>query len=316
MAWAEPRTARRFDGTLSGDWLPEADELENVRAALAWARDERELGLELRLAAAMGFFWAGSGSLSEGRAWLEDVLSRADDAEPALRGTAANAAAHLSWRQGDQAGARRLAAVGIEIFEELGDRRQLAIGKVAVAIAASQEGDYETEDRLYAEVEPIFRELGNEGGLAILMANRGYTAIMTGDYERAERMTCAKRLHLQRRNGDRLLVRAHEPRARPEHPRTHRRGGVGVSGGRSGRASHGRVGLHLLRTRGPRHGVRGARATTSLLPRSGERPRQSATPPATGSRPPSATSTSAQCRRLVSAPVPRRSTAPGPMAAC
>jgi predicted ATPase len=200
VAWAEARTARRLAGTLAGDWLPEADELENIRAALAWARDERELELELRLAAANGPFWGASGSLTEGRAWLEDVLSRADDADPGLRGAAANSAAHLCWRQGDAAGARRLADVGAGIFEELGDRRQLAVAKMALAIAASQDGDFDTEDRLYDEIEPVFRELGNEAMLANLVGNRGYTAIMTGDYERAERMT-REAVELHRRNG-------------------------------------------------------------------------------------------------------------------
>ena len=199
VAWLEARMARRTDGTLSGDWLPEADERENVRAALTWARAERELELELRLAAAMGH-WGASVSVSEGRAWLEDVLSRAGDADPALRGAAANSAAHICWRQGDAAGARRLAEVGIRIFEELGDRQQVAIGKVALAIAASQDGDFETEDRLYDEVEPIFRELGNEAMLATLVGNRGYTAIITGDYERAER-TIREGVELHRRNG-------------------------------------------------------------------------------------------------------------------
>ena len=200
VGWAEERTARRQAGKLAGDWLPEADELENARAALGWARDDPELELELRLAAAMGPFWGASGSLTEGRAWLEDVLSRADEADPGLRGAAANAAAHLCWRQGDPAGARRLAEVGIGIFEELGDRRQLALGKMALAIAASQEGDFEAEDRLYNELEPVLRELGNETVLAAIVGNRGYTAVMTGDYERAERMT-REAVELHRRNG-------------------------------------------------------------------------------------------------------------------
>jgi predicted ATPase/class 3 adenylate cyclase len=197
--WAEERATRRRAGTLYGAWLAEADEVENVRAVLGWAQEEDEIELELRLTAAMGFYWAASGSLTEGRASLEGVLERAGAANPALRAAAFNAVAHLCWRQEDVAATKEFGEAGRALYEELGDRRALGWCLMALAIAAQQEGDADTEARLFAELETIFRETGEEAGLANLLNNRGYGAVITGDYERAEPLLVeAERLQRQR----------------------------------------------------------------------------------------------------------------------
>jgi predicted ATPase/class 3 adenylate cyclase len=186
LAWVEERSARRRAGMLFLDWLPETDEYENVRVALAWARDQGELEHELRLATAMGPYWGASGYLSEGRAWLEDVLRRADDAPPALRAQALRATAHLCWRQDDARATRELAEAGIALFQQLGDRREVGWCLVALGIAAQIDRDHERSNELNDQAESIFRELGEEAGLAILLANRGYGAIIAGEHEHAE----------------------------------------------------------------------------------------------------------------------------------
>jgi len=66
------------------DLLPDGDrvlarleaEHANLRAALGWFQEAGEVGLLLRLAAALGHFWTGLGHYQEGRGWLERALAQ------------------------------------------------------------------------------------------------------------------------------------------------------------------------------------------------------------------------------------------------
>ena len=75
---------------VGGPRLPEGlarleREHDNLRAALAWARRQREVALGLRLAGALARFWVLRGHLSEGREWLEGLLAL-EAADQATRG--------------------------------------------------------------------------------------------------------------------------------------------------------------------------------------------------------------------------------------
>lgn len=52
-------------------------EFENMRTALNWFAESGEIELALRLSTALWWFWYARGHLSEGRQWLELLLSRA-----------------------------------------------------------------------------------------------------------------------------------------------------------------------------------------------------------------------------------------------
>jgi predicted ATPase/DNA-binding SARP family transcriptional activator len=51
-------------------------ERDNLRAALAWSLESEEVEAGLRLAGALRWFWFVRGCMSEGREWLEGMLSR------------------------------------------------------------------------------------------------------------------------------------------------------------------------------------------------------------------------------------------------
>jgi predicted ATPase/class 3 adenylate cyclase len=186
--WLERRTDERLTGRLIGDWAPEDEEHDNVRAALAWARDSGEVGLELQFAGSAGLaYWPNRGHLTEGRRWLDDVLARSHDADQGLRARALVAAAQHAWRQGDYVACDELAAEAQSVLERLDDRPPLALALMARGIAAESRGDLEAEAKHYEAAERIFRELGHTDALNAILNNRGYADILAGDLESAER---------------------------------------------------------------------------------------------------------------------------------
>jgi predicted ATPase/class 3 adenylate cyclase len=94
----------------------------NLRAALAWSLEEPEGGGEaLRLAFILWRYWVETGSIREGRDWLDAALARPHPSDPALEARARDAAAFLAAQQGDFPGAVRLNAESVEIARTLVD---------------------------------------------------------------------------------------------------------------------------------------------------------------------------------------------------
>jgi predicted ATPase/class 3 adenylate cyclase len=186
--WLERRTNARLTGRLIGDWEVEDEEHDNMRAALVWARDRGELGLELQFAGSAGLsYWPSRGRLTEGRRWLDDVLARSHDTDEGPRARALVAAAQHAWRQGDYDGCDELAAEAQAVLERLDDRPPLALALIARSIAAEFRGDLEAEEKHYEAAERIFRELGHTDALNAILNNRGYADIVRGNFESAER---------------------------------------------------------------------------------------------------------------------------------
>jgi predicted ATPase/class 3 adenylate cyclase len=186
--WLEGRTDERLAGRLVGEWEPEDEEHDNLRAALAWARDRGESELELQLAASAGLiYWPGRGHLTEGRRWLDDVLARSEGADAHLRARVQLAAAQHAWRQADVDRCDELAADAQAVFERLDDRHLLAIALLVRGIAAELRGDLAAEERFYESAEGLFREVGDTYALNTILGNRGYAEIIAGSFDSAER---------------------------------------------------------------------------------------------------------------------------------
>ena len=185
--WLEERTNERLTGRLMGNWEPEDEEHDNIRAALAWARETGEVELELQFAASAGlFYWPNRGHLTEGRRWLDDVLARSQDADERWRARALVAAGQHAWRQGQHERCEAFAAEAQTIAERTGEQPTLGYTLVLRAIAAEWRGDPEAEDRYYDAAQAIFREVGHREALYTILNNRAYAEIIAGDFASAE----------------------------------------------------------------------------------------------------------------------------------
>jgi predicted ATPase len=77
------------------EWLERLEaEHDNMRAALSWALERKEVEVALRMGGALCFFWSVRGYESEGRRWLEEALAIEGRGSPEVR---AMALAGVGW---------------------------------------------------------------------------------------------------------------------------------------------------------------------------------------------------------------------------
>jgi predicted ATPase/DNA-binding XRE family transcriptional regulator len=196
---AEQAAADLADGTASDMLSRLTAEQANVRMALGWFRDHGAPGDGLRLATAMGAFWRLRNTVSEGHAWLETFLARADpDAVPPERWVAAlHWAGELAGIKGDfHVSASRLAeglALARRAADTLGTARILtAMGSIEV-----QRGDVARAMPLFSEALQHADAGGDRRLSAFVTAYLAFASARLGDFDRAAAMIDASLCHLQ-----------------------------------------------------------------------------------------------------------------------
>jgi non-specific serine/threonine protein kinase len=227
-------------------WLDRLEaEHDNLRAALAWALGARDwglgtgepaiptspqslapssLGIGLRLAGSLWWFWEARGHTSEGRAWLANALARAP-APAAARARALLGAGFLADSQGDYPAARALLEESLALSQTLGDQQGLAYALVFLGLVVLSLGDHARTSELlsagltaaqaigdtraiakalhglgmvayyqgdaaraaahYTESLALFQQLGDLLNIGLLLGNLGVVALARGDYQRA-----------------------------------------------------------------------------------------------------------------------------------
>ena len=174
-------------------WL---DRLEvdhnNLRAALAWSRAERERWeVEVRLAIALWEFWGRRGYMSEGRRWLEGALAQMEGraAEPracALRAEALYGAATLAMLQFDSTTPLPLLEESLALFRALGNTWGVASALRNIGVtAAVLEGDHGRGIALLEESLALFHTLGDRWGMAWTLSFLGWAFHAQDNYARA-----------------------------------------------------------------------------------------------------------------------------------
>jgi hypothetical protein len=161
-------------------------EHDNFRAALAFARDNGLIELQLRIARAIQRLWYMRGYLSEGRGWLEEALSADGPQPPRLRAQALTAAGVIAWRQRDLDAAETHAAEALELFRRAGEEHELVGPLSILGVAAMSRDDHERALPLHEEMGLLARKAGDGYALAISLNNQAYVAWIRRDLARAE----------------------------------------------------------------------------------------------------------------------------------
>ena len=108
-------------------WLDRLErEHDNLRATLMWAANRPDPELAVRVAFALWRFWQQRGYLNEARVRLDDLRGRGWDLSPVLQARLAEARGGVAYWQADQATAEACYQEALELWREIGDRREIA----------------------------------------------------------------------------------------------------------------------------------------------------------------------------------------------
>ena len=166
-------------------WLDRLDiERGNLRAALAWFIEHTaDVESGLRLAGALGRFWAIRSYVSEGRNWSAKALQKGSGAPPAFRAQVLSRAGALAW-PGDLAAARLLLEESIVLYRELcpSQEWELALALTAFALVLAYQADPDSVQLAAEEAETLFRQVEDKWGVALALAVVGEAHLLRHDY--------------------------------------------------------------------------------------------------------------------------------------
>jgi predicted ATPase/class 3 adenylate cyclase len=233
---------RELRGPDAARWLLALEqELDNVRAAIAFALEADKVELGLVLVADLYRFWIAHGRATEGRRWFDELLPRAQAASPAAVGDALHRAGDMAVWQGDHERAAELSEQAVLVLRDaglteklcytlttqgwavgaLGEReRAAAILEEALQLAREEgfemaaatalnslaglhkrEGDYPRALELNEACLEIIERAGDPMNVAVVLGNVGETALGVGDHSRATEVL-ERSLELAREVGD------------------------------------------------------------------------------------------------------------------
>ncbi len=159
-------------------------EHDNMRAALTWSL-AHEPETALRLAGALGQFWAKRSYWVEGRSWLERILDTGIMPGTRERALALGRAAAIAGDQGDYAQAAQYFEDCLAIAERLGEVELTARALRGLGILASNQSHFERAATLFTQALERFRSLGDQPGIARCLNDLGLVADRQGDHDRA-----------------------------------------------------------------------------------------------------------------------------------
>jgi predicted ATPase/transcriptional regulator with XRE-family HTH domain len=159
LSLAEQSADVALVGRRLGAWLRQMDtELDNLRAALAWSREQADGGERyLRLAGALWLFWDHRHAVGEGTVWLEEALARGVTAPPALRARALVGLTYLV-RYTAAAGRRTaLAEEALSLCLQMDDHYGMAHCHFLLGVAATDRLDFPRVVACYEQGARLFR---------------------------------------------------------------------------------------------------------------------------------------------------------------
>lgn len=176
-------------------------EQANLRAAFefcAASADDARVGL--RMATDLRHFWIMSGTLSEGRRRLNELLALAPDTPDAVGGL--TAASKLTILQADVAEGRKLLARARVLAMATGQETWLAEITHNEGIASLFSGDPATALKHFTDSHDAHKKVGNDFGIMVALIQSAAARSLLGETSHALEL-CEECLEISERHGDR-----------------------------------------------------------------------------------------------------------------
>ena len=171
------------------NWLE--DEVDNIRAALAWSLECGQVEAGLRIATALYQFWTIRDYREEALSWFRRLLARAHEDLPlVVRLNALVYASLMAGFHGRTALQMKYADEAAALGEAAGreDKQALASALAAQAFAVRKAGDPNSAFTLALRAIELLRELGDPYELGLGLTIHSFLAMSVGDYEQARAM--------------------------------------------------------------------------------------------------------------------------------
>jgi len=209
FAWVLALAEEAFQalvGPQQGLWIDRmARELDNVRAALQWAIDEK-VADAFRIAPNLALWWVRRASLSEASQWFYRLLDAVPhDCAPHDRARALGALGNIAISQSDYHEAERLFRESDALYRALGDVRGSANQQTNLAVVLVASDQYAAAEPLLMECARVWRSLGDDHRLAVSLGNLAIAVYNQGDLDRAASIF-EEALALARSQGDGFLT--------------------------------------------------------------------------------------------------------------
>ena len=157
------RAAKHIRGGGEVRWYERIEsEIDNLRAALEWCREDPEGGEPaLRLAAGLGWFWAVRGYNREGRQWIAEILARGSFEPSMTLALVLHAAGNLAYRQDDPHAARQYYQQSLDVRRAIGEEEAIAGSLGSLGNVAQALGEWDEARSLFEQTLEISRRNAN-----------------------------------------------------------------------------------------------------------------------------------------------------------
>jgi predicted ATPase/class 3 adenylate cyclase len=146
-------------------WLSRMEvEHDNLRAVLAWSLGQGEMLLAGRLTLSLEWFWFARGHISEGRRWLDMVLSKheSNSLSTSVLAIVNRMAGYFAYFQGDYGRAKTLFETSLSLFRNPTDKAGVANLLVNLGMVAEAQGDNAQAQAFFAESLGLRQEVSNK----------------------------------------------------------------------------------------------------------------------------------------------------------
>jgi len=186
LALVEGETLPRHR-VMDAPWLDGVElEHDNIRAAFAHAESTGDVERELRLAAAMRYFWRVRGYVEEGRRRLERGVELSPRVDDGLRARTLGEAGVMAFAAADHGRSRALWLDALPLFERLDDRRETGRALMEVGATWHAEGDLARAIEYYERSRDVLRETDDQLAVGVVLSNLGAVSHALGDLDGAQ----------------------------------------------------------------------------------------------------------------------------------